>query len=320
MKIRSFFALFLLLTACFSYADGHNSWQPKQIIVFGDGFSDNGNQYDLYKRPISPPYWHGRYSNGPIWAEDLAHSYGLIPNPALEPFYKMHTDFQDYAFGDAPILWRDRIKAEPTKTLDQQVIAYRNKNQRANNNTLAIIWVGAKDAAQPLCYKKPFRCVRDMNHDLKVNLNSLYKNGVRHFLMISVPDISKTPRFKKLLKPNTQKIISELIKYYNRQLAYTTYRFSQENKGANTLFLQINSFYKDTLSVLSVQNTNPCYSNFGNYVKKMGTVCPAPDTGGYFYFDDYYPTANVQSALSQVIHTMLENRQWQKKTATKASS
>ena len=318
MKLRSLFALSLsLLTfACYAGNASHQAWQPKQLLVFGDGFSDNGNQYDLYKRPVSPPYWHGRYSNGPIWAEQLAHSYQLIVDPSKEPFYKSTTTFQDYAFGNAPILWRDRVKGEPTKTLDQQVLAYRNRKLHGNNNTLAIIWIGAKDAAQPGCYKKPFRCVRDMNHDLKANLNSLYDNGVRHFLLISVPDISKTPRYKKLVKPNTQKYISELIKYYNRELAYSTYRFSQEKPGAKTLFLQINSFYKDALSLMSLQNTTPCYSNFGNYTKKMGKVCPAPDTGGYFYFDDYYPTANVQKTLAQVVQTLLQNRKWQEKVSS----
>ncbi len=42
-----------------------------QVVVVGDSFSDNGN---LYARTGGPPapYWQGRISNGPVWAEYLA--------------------------------------------------------------------------------------------------------------------------------------------------------------------------------------------------------------------------------------------------------
>jgi phospholipase/lecithinase/hemolysin len=41
--------------------------------IFGDSTSDTGNVYDLTSGtwPISPPYYYGRYCNGPNWADDL---------------------------------------------------------------------------------------------------------------------------------------------------------------------------------------------------------------------------------------------------------
>ncbi len=41
------------------------------IIVYGDSFSDNGNLFGDLGIP-APPYWNGRYSNGPVAVENLA--------------------------------------------------------------------------------------------------------------------------------------------------------------------------------------------------------------------------------------------------------
>ena len=49
------------------------------VIVYGDSLSDNGNLYalsgDTY--PPSPPYYDGRFSNGPVAVEQLAADLGV---------------------------------------------------------------------------------------------------------------------------------------------------------------------------------------------------------------------------------------------------
>ena len=43
----------------------------EELIVFGDSLSDNGNLYAAAGVP-GPPYFEGRFSNGPTWVEVLA--------------------------------------------------------------------------------------------------------------------------------------------------------------------------------------------------------------------------------------------------------
>jgi phospholipase/lecithinase/hemolysin len=43
----------------------------QNLVVFGDSLSDNGNLFNLIGSP-PPPYWEGRSSNGPTYAEQLA--------------------------------------------------------------------------------------------------------------------------------------------------------------------------------------------------------------------------------------------------------
>jgi phospholipase/lecithinase/hemolysin len=49
------------------------------IYVFGDSYCDVGNIYiaTAHAIPLSPPYYQGRFSNGPIWVEHVAGAMGL---------------------------------------------------------------------------------------------------------------------------------------------------------------------------------------------------------------------------------------------------
>lgn len=48
-----------------------------QVVICGDSLCDDGNLYELTGFPPSPPYFDGRFSNGPVWAEHLAASLEL---------------------------------------------------------------------------------------------------------------------------------------------------------------------------------------------------------------------------------------------------
>ena len=68
------------------------------IVSFGDSLSDVGNDY-LGSGGVQPApaadYYHGHFSNGPIWLEYLAKDLGIAaPTPAL-------AGGTDYAFGGA---------------------------------------------------------------------------------------------------------------------------------------------------------------------------------------------------------------------------
>ena len=68
-----------------------------KIVVFGDSLSDNGNLYEYLKHqlPLSPPYFEGRFTNGPVWIEDL-----------IESYYPTNSNdhLLDYAYGGAGVL------------------------------------------------------------------------------------------------------------------------------------------------------------------------------------------------------------------------
>ena len=66
------------------------------MYAFGDSLTDTGNvSLATLGMVPAPPYADRSFSNGPVWAQDLAQSLGL---PALKPSLAGGTDF---AYGGA---------------------------------------------------------------------------------------------------------------------------------------------------------------------------------------------------------------------------
>ena len=76
MNRRSFTAALLLSgLAVLSVPGSVRADAPfSEIVVFGDSLSDTGN-LNLASGGVfaGPPYFSGRFSNGPVWVEVLAH-------------------------------------------------------------------------------------------------------------------------------------------------------------------------------------------------------------------------------------------------------
>src|SRR4051812_23080013 len=64
-----------------------------KLVFFGDSLSDNGNIYRilLHLMPKSPPYYYGRFTNGPTWAEKLGDYY----------YHENYAQVDNYAYGGA---------------------------------------------------------------------------------------------------------------------------------------------------------------------------------------------------------------------------
>ena len=117
---------------CFSMVVSATSLDT--LVVFGDSLSDNGNLYEYLKHqlPVSPPYFKGRFSNGPVWVEAL-----------LKSYYSSHsTDhLLDYAFGGAGVM-EDDVDSEGLFTLRSEMDNYfLSHNDKADANSLFVIWI-----------------------------------------------------------------------------------------------------------------------------------------------------------------------------------
>ncbi len=70
-----------ILIAATLLSSNHARSQPfTEIVVFGDSDSDVGHGPPRFGIPASPPYFNGRFSNGPVWVERLAELLE-VPNP-----------------------------------------------------------------------------------------------------------------------------------------------------------------------------------------------------------------------------------------------
>ena len=119
----------------FSLPQGHLQFQ--NIVIFGDSLSDNGNVYALTNKtyPI-PPYWNGRFSDGPTWVDRLNVS-----------------NVTNYAYGSATtdnnlVEGYTKEKSVLVPGMLQQVELYLNHtdvNTIDFARTLYILWGGGND-------------------------------------------------------------------------------------------------------------------------------------------------------------------------------
>ena len=61
----------LTVAAVSGVASAASAQSYNRLVVFGDSLSDNGNLYAVLGQPTSPPYYQGRFSNGPVFTELL---------------------------------------------------------------------------------------------------------------------------------------------------------------------------------------------------------------------------------------------------------
>lgn len=71
------------------------------LTFFGDSYSDNGNAYQLTGGavPPAPPYYMGRFSNGPMWVDAFAQALGRPGDAA--PAFLVGAASGNYAIGGA---------------------------------------------------------------------------------------------------------------------------------------------------------------------------------------------------------------------------
>ena len=110
------------------------------MYVFGDSLSDTGNvslaTFGLL--PVSPPYADRSFSNGPVWAQDLAQSLGLT---ALQPSLAGGTDF---AYGGAETGQTPTHTLNPTD-LPSQFTQFQTQVASPQAGALYAVWIGSND-------------------------------------------------------------------------------------------------------------------------------------------------------------------------------
>ncbi|MFZ2314527.1 MAG: SGNH/GDSL hydrolase family protein [Gammaproteobacteria bacterium] len=196
MKIIKIAILFLLI--CFTQLTHASPTQ--QLVIFGDSLSDNGNFYSAtFKFVPKQPYYAGRFSNGPTWAEDVS--------AALS---KDHSTLSlNMAYGGAT--------AKPSRNdLAWQVSAFLNKHNVENKDgCLFVIWIGSNDYLPAKGNTNTE--TNEVIASIKKQVDILVEHGAKHFLIIGLPDLGKTP-LAKLVGLRYQTKIHALSVMHNQKL------------------------------------------------------------------------------------------------------
>jgi thermolabile hemolysin len=170
----------------------------QNLVVFGDSLSDNGNSYFLTagQDPPDPPYYQGRWTNGPNWVDyfpSIAHFPLVAGNiEPVMPFFVNPDSGTNVAVGGSTSSPVVRSASTSTTPLTVQIGAFVARHGgRIPGNNLYLIWIGADD----------FVLTSNRNPNVTVagiagGIAQLREAGARACVVVKLPDLSLTPRIK----------------------------------------------------------------------------------------------------------------------------
>jgi len=303
--MKNIFAVFLLFFSSLVLATPLN-----RVVVFGDSLSDNGNLYAFMKNkmPLSPPYFEGRFTNGPVWVELLT-SY----------FYPQdgNDHLLNYAFGGAEISEKGDSGAFFTfdREIDAYLLAHNNVLEKEYWRTsLFIVWIGANnylaipDNAQA--------AVNEVMKGLIRGLKTLVKKGATHILVVNMPDLGKIPIAREF---KAVKILSMLSRRHNKLLALRMAQLARSYPHVQWISFDVNEMMHDILThpadhgFSNIRDT--CYEEMveepssQSILKMVATVKPHlnnPDAcNGYLFFDPVHPSAPAHAEMAEKTFMLL---------------
>jgi len=258
-----------------------------QVIAFGDSLTDNGNLFaDTGGAVPVPPYWNGRFSNGPVWVEGLAASLGVT--------------LDDYARGGAttgggtvttpPI----SNEAGPFMGLQDEIAAYLGGagSGGADPSALYVVWAGANDflSAAP---GTELAAIGPAITNIVTAIGDLVAAGAQHFLLPNLPDLGLTPRSiaADLIAPGSAAGATALSAIFNAQ--YNIALDGTFGAGFGTrldVFQMIDDIAANPAAFGFTNVTQPCFD------VTVPSVCADPSI--YAFWDDIHPTAITHGILA----------------------
>jgi len=268
--------------------------QYDQIVAFGDSLSDQGNTYQIYGWPHSPPYYMGRYGGGPSFIDQLSADLGLKVTPSID-------GGQNYAYGGATTGPNNATPQEPFKppSVLQQVSAYLTIHGKADPNALYTVVIGANDL---------FAVLQDTENDsldilglptvvyngannLKLTVTELEAAGAKHILVNNLPNMGLLPAVTEappgLLGINTllgPTIATAASQYWDLVEAVTLLPYT--TNGTVTLW----DWYNTTTIAASeaasfgvTNTTTGCVLGYGFTPGAVNTCTPAQEATHVFF-------------------------------------
>lgn len=281
----------------------------RNIVVFGDSLSDNGNLYEFmnHQLPPSPPYYEGRFSNGPVWVENLVASY--FPDSPKEHLL-------DYAFGGAGVS-EEEGDDDVLFTLRREVNNYfADHNDKASADSLFIMWIGSNNyLALP---EEVDKTLQEVNDGITHSLQRLADKGAKHILVVNIPDLGRIPA---AIEFDSIDMMSYFSKEHNNALNITIANLKQQYPDVEWLYFDMNAAFSraiehpeeygfthvtGTCSNLLQDELPETPSSILKMVSSVRVSRKQDACDGYLFFDLVHPTALAHQLLSDKAREVLD--------------
>jgi outer membrane lipase/esterase len=264
------------------------------LYVFGDSYCDVGNLFAATGNTYPPPpYYYGRFSDGPLWIEHVAGYLGLPLTPSI---FKG----TDYAFGgawataDQP-LGTGQIPSVPTQVA-QYLLLHGGK---ADPNALYIIEGGGNDivdtttgSPQVLGYKIA-KSLAESEQELRIR-------GARHFVIPNLFNVGLLPVAAGKVAFAAQASIA-----VNQNL--------DEFLAPEEQIPGVHILRMDVFSLMTAVQTDPTHFGFIDITDPClvttttpATLCSDPDHT--FFWDTFHPTEFGHAFFAVTLENVLSHQ------------
>ncbi|KAJ6555698.1 GDSL-like Lipase/Acylhydrolase [Mycena vulgaris] len=267
------------------------SYNPfKHLVVLGDSFSDNGNgvyRITNHTWPADPAYYGGRFSNGPVWVEDIAS--------------KLHLSLTDYAVGGATsnntlVQGYTGPNSIPVPSaLDQlnSYLASSGATSATAQETLYVILIGANDA-----FFLPMVNASQSVAAIASAMDKLHaKLGATNFLLATYPDLSRLP-----LSAYIPSSAAASLKTYTTSLRADLFALKSHRPHLHIALADLYELFQDFFSHPKSYGYDPSTDGksclTGAYSEAPRMLCSDPDN--YIFWDEYHPTRKSHKYMADL--------------------
>jgi phospholipase/lecithinase/hemolysin len=248
------------IATCVMSASAQDPPPIDHIVVFGDSLSDTGNA--------------GRFSNGPVWVEQLAARLEV----ALRPTQAGGLNF---AVGGArldPLSGPHSLRAQADLFL---------RMRQPSGRTLHIVYGGGNDLLSAVGHLKAPRMVETAVASLRSIVADLVGHGASDLLVPNLPDVGMTP---KIRARGTAAVAH--AGWLTQQFNGAADRALSELAGS---FGTMRLYRLDVRAMAARAWTNP--AAFG-FVDIMNPCSRLPGCEGYLFWDGVHPTTQAHGRLA----------------------
>lgn len=271
--LKSFVVSLAVLAGLYLPGPASAQAPSSEIVVFGDSLSDTGNFFLATGGVVAgPPYFEGRFSNGPVWVEVLAERLGLsAPSPSLG-------GGSNYAWGGAET--GPGLSSFGSPNLGLQIDLFLADRGGFVGDELIIVAAGSND----LLWEAP-NGPGEIVENLRKHIADLAAVGGKTFLVANAPvGGSKAEKFNDLLAQELDRL--------EVKLNVTIIQFDMAGAWQTIL--------RDPGDFGLVNVTDPACPGCGIGIPDsdaVDTLVPNPDE--YFLWDLIHPTRVVHALIGQ---------------------
>lgn len=289
--------------------------------VFGDSLSDQGLLHAITggTRPSSPPYFQGRFSNGPVWAENIITEFNnRYSADAGGPGYSSVS----FAIGGATAVKNsDNVPDMTSQTISfvDYVTNYSTVNSasQTGDRPLLAFWFGGNDILNAIdglpedaTAEQAAATVNNAAKKAAAAVAKVMKDGhatsynLHDFLAFNLPDIGEAPIFN-LFQPEAKPLASAATRLFNSELARLIGEFGED--GPNVTLIDIYALTNDIRANPGNYGlsdvTSPCVFPSADVAAAFAQdmVCSADVANERAYFDSIHPNNRVHEAINAAV-------------------